>query len=250
MHHITGWFQDVDQAAAAGEINAIADETLFTSGKDIRVPEEITRLLAVMGLTAATTFTSAQLKAPSLRSLANFDVLPFGSAATFENPPPLVWLGQNPIQLIPQESLSFETNTDHASAIEIYAFVILGDAAPQAVNGEIFSIRATAAITLADGVWTNGALTFTQDLPFGTYQVVGMRAQGTGLVAARLVFPGGRWRPGVPGIVLPESVDFPFFRHGRAGVFGQFDSNTPPSLDAVGASGTAQTVILDLIKTG
>lgn len=250
MFHLAGWFQDVDQAAAAGEINAIADDRVFTSGKDVRVPQELTALLAVFGLTAATTFTSAQLKAPSLRSLANFDILPFGRAATFENPQPIVYLGENPINLIPNESLSFETNTDHAAAIEIYGFVLLGDTAPQPVNGEIFSVRCTAAITLADGAWTNGALTFTQDLPFGTYQVVGMHAFGTGLVAARINFPGGRWCPGVPGVDTVSDVDFPFFRHGRGGVFGTFDSNTPPTLEAVGAGGTAQVVILDLIKTG
>ena len=250
MLHMTGWFEDVDQAAAAADIAAMPDETLFTTGDIIRVPPEIPFLLGVMGLSAATTFTRAQLQSPSLRTLANFDLLPFGRAATFENPQPLAWLGANPIRLIGDESLTFNTNTDHAAAIEIYGLIMLADSAPAVVNGEIFSVRATAAITLADGVWTNGALTFTQDLPFGTYDVVGLRIEAAGAVAGRLVFPGGRWRPGVPAVNVPSDVDFSFFRHGRMGVLGSFNSNSPPSIDIVGVTATAETVLLDLIKTG
>tara|TARA_Y100000310_G_scaffold181737_1_gene181740 strand:+ start:633 stop:1385 length:753 start_codon:yes stop_codon:yes gene_type:complete len=250
MLHMTGWFQDVDQGASAADIDAMPDETLFTSGDIIRVPTEIPFLVGVMGLTAATTFTSAQLQSPSLRTLANFDVLPFGRAATFENPQPLNWLGANPVRLIGDESLTFNTNTDHGSAIEIYAFVMLADAVPSPVNGEIFSVRATAGITLADGAWTNGALTFTQDLPFGTYDVVGLRIESTNAVAGRLVFPGGRWRPGVPAVNANSDIDFPFFRHGRMGTLGTFNSNSPPSVDIVGVTDTSETVILDLIKTG
>jgi len=146
--------------------------------------------------------------------------------------------------------MTFNTNTDHAAAIEIYGFAWLADTPPSRVNGEIFSVRATAAITLADGVWTNGNLTFSQDLPFGQYDVVGMRAESANLIAARLVFPGGRWRPGVPGANAPADVDAPQFRYGASGVLGSFNSNAPPTLDAIGVTDTAETVILDLIKTG
>ncbi|MFQ6006120.1 MAG: hypothetical protein ACE5OQ_11515 [Woeseia sp.] len=250
MQHLVGWFQDVDQGAAAADIDVIPDETLFAQGDIIRVPEAMNLLQGVAMVSAATTFTSAQLQAPSLRTLTDFDILPVARTATFPNPPSLAWLGNNPMSLIPNESLTFNTNTDHAAAIEIYGFVWLADTPPAAVNGEIFSVRATAAITLVDGAWTNGDLTFTQDLPFGDYDVVGFRAESANLIAARLVFPGGRWRPGVPGANDPADVDAPQFRYGMSGVLGSFNSNSPPSVDMIGVTDTAETVILDLIKTG
>ena len=250
MLHLTGWFQDVDQGAAAADINAIPDETLFTSGDIIRVPPEVSNLVGITGLTAATTFTSAQLQSPSLRTLANKDVIPFGRAATFTAPPPINWFGNNPLKLMGDESLAFQTNTDHGSAIEIYGFAWLSDGAIAPISGEIFTVRCTAAITLADGTWTNGNLTFTQDLPFGDYAVVGMRAESANIIAARLVFPGGRWRPGVPGGNASGDNDFLPLRAGNSGVLGTFNSNSPPSVDAIGVTDSAETIFLDLIKTG
>lgn len=250
MQHLVGWFQDVDQAAAAADIDVIPDETLFAQGDIIRVPEAMNLLQALAFVSACTTFVSAQLQAPSLRSLANFDILPANRTATPANPPAIASLGNNPMSLVPGESLTYNTNTDHAAAIEIYGFLWLADAPPAPVNGEIFSVRATAAITLADGIWTNGALTFTQDLPFGNYDVVGIRVESANLIAARLVFPGGRWRPGVLGANAPADVDVPAFRYGVSGVLGSFNSNEPPTLDAIGVTDTAEDVILDLIKTG
>lgn len=250
MQHLVGWAQNVDQAAAAADLDAIQDETLFAQGDIIRVPAEMALMQGVAFLSAATTFVAAVLQAPSLRTLADFDILPAERAATFGSPPALAWLGGNPMSLTPDESLTFNTNTDDAVPVDIYGFLWLADGPPAQVSGEIFSVRATAAITLAALVWTNGDLTFTQDLPFGNYDVVGIRAESANLIAARLVFPGGRWRPGVPGANAPSDVDAPQFRYGASGVLGSFNSNSPPSIDMIGITDSSEDVILDLIKTG
>ena len=39
------------------------------------------------------------------------------------------------------------------------------------------------------------------------------------------------------------------FRLGNLGVWGEFKNTTPPSVDVLGVTDTAQVVILDLIKT-
>ena len=250
MQHLVGWYQDVDQGAAAADIDAIPDDTLFAQGDIIRVPPDMSNVMAVACVTAATTFTSAQLQSPSLRQLANFDILPAVRTATFGTLPALCYLGRNPISLVANESLTFNTNTDHGSAIEIYGLLWLTDGPVVPVSGEIFSVRATAAITLADGAWTNGNLTFTQDLPFGRYQVVGMRAESTYLKSAGLVFPRAPWSPGVPGANAPGDNDRQEFRYGNGGVLGEFDSNQPPTVDMIGVTDTSENVILDLIKVG
>ncbi len=75
-----------------------------------------------------------------------------------------------------------------------------------------------------------------------------MRVESSDGIFARLIFIDSARRPGV--IVTPDNQveagrDF---RYGRAGVFGQFDLNQPPSLEVLGGVATSQVVYLDLIR--
>lgn len=250
MQHLAGWFEDVDQAAAAADIAAMPDQSLTVSGDFVRCPVALPNLLGEFCTTIATTFTSARVESASLRIMGAQNILPVNRIATATDDPHVSWHGDNPRSLIGGEDVSFNTNSDHAAAIEIYGFVWFGDSPVQVANGEIFTVRATGAITLADGVWTNGALTFVEELPVGEYDVVGLRVESAGIVAARLVFQDSPHRPGVCGAIAPSSQDIPSARFGKGGVIGHFNSLTPPTVEAVGVTGTAQVVLLDLIKTG
>ena len=76
-----------------------------------------------------------------------------------------------------------------------------------------------------------------------------MRAYETGLMAARLVFVGGTWRPGVPGCGGIDTEDLKVFRRGRSGAFGEFEFDQPPSMDILSDRAvTAQNYALDLIQ--
>jgi len=71
------------------------------------------------------------------------------------------------------------------------------------------------------------------------------------LIAARLVFPGYSWRPGVIGRTSASQPDIEIFRYGKFGVFGEFDHNRPPTVDFFSSSAdTSETVYLDLVKVG
>jgi hypothetical protein len=250
MFQLSGFYESVDQGAAAADIAAIQDDTLYTSGDILRVPPAISNLVGTVALSAATTVTSAQVQTPSLRTLANYDVSAFINAAVFGTPPVIDWFQNNVMPLVGNESMTFNTNTDHASAIAIYGLVWLSDGNLSPVDGEIFTVRCTGAASLSAGSWVASNLTFTQDLPFGEYQVVGMRAVGTNLVAARLIFPGGSWRPGVPAVNAISDEDFHHLRNGMTGVWDTFDYNQPPTLECLGVTDSAQTIFLDLIKVG
>jgi len=250
MQHISGWFESVDQGSAAADIAAIPDEAVTVSGNFVRCPDALPNLLGAAFVSISTDFTRARVESPTLRTLANFDILPVNRIATPESNPAIAWLGPNPQPLTAGEDVSFNTNTDNVGVVAIYGAVWFGDGPVAAVNGAIFTVRCTAAITQAAGVWTNGALTFSQDLPVGTYDVVGIRVEAAGLVFARLVFVGLPFRPGVLGAITPASLDVPSARYGRGGLLGTFAQRNPPTLDVVGVTGTAQEVYLDLIKTG
>jgi len=249
MFHTGAFYQSVDPAGVLTTINAVADQSLFTSGIDLRVPAALNNLAAEAALTAATGPLQGQVQSPTLRNLANQDVLPVVAAATFSAYDQLQYHADNPIALAAAESLNFAIAATGGAAAVNYGLVWLSDGPVKPTTGKIFSIRATSSVTLAAGVWVNGALTFGSTLPAGTYQVVGMYAQGAHLVAARLLFVGGTFRPGVPANADLNHNHFAQFRNGYAGVFGSFDINQPPSVDCLGVTDTAQTFVLDLIKT-
>jgi hypothetical protein len=114
----------------------------------------------------------------------------------------------------------------------------------------MFSIRWHCATAVTAGTWSNLPLIFDDILPVGHYQVVGFRAQSVNLIAARLVFKGYAWRPGCIGAATGVAVGDDTFRHGLLGVWGEFDSVTPPNVDFLAAAADAvQSGTLDLIKT-
>ena len=250
MQHLAAFYQSVDPAGALTTINAVADQAIRTSGKDLVVPALIANLVGEAVLSAATGPAYGQVQSPSLRQLANQDVKPIIAAVVFGGNPPMQHHFASPRALKGNESLNFAVQATGGAAAVNYGLVWLSDGALQPIRGNIFSVRAAGAAALSAGVWVNTALTFDETLPAGTYQVVGMRVEGTNLVAARLSFVGEGYRPGVPAVNTVGDRDFLDMRMGRSGTFGTFDVNQPPTLDCLGVTDTAQNVILDLIKVG
>tara|TARA_S200002703_G_scaffold160053_1_gene176356 strand:+ start:648 stop:1400 length:753 start_codon:yes stop_codon:yes gene_type:complete len=250
MFHLGAYYESVDQGGVAADIAGVPDEAITVQGDALRVPKDLPNLGLGAIVTAATTLTSAELQAPSLRQLANFSIEPLNAAATPANPPALADILNNPRPLVGGEDLTMNVNSDNTGAVAIYGLAAFTDGAVQQATGEMFSIRFTTAITLAAGTWVNGNVTFSQDLPFGQYAVVGLRVRSTNLVAARLAFVGGGFRPGVLGVNAIGDVDANYARYGRAGVWGTFESTSPPTLDGLGVTDTTQSGVLDLIKVG
>lgn len=252
--HLAAFWENIDQAGADANIAAAAGEqVLFTTGDEIRVPDEVSQIVAAAA-NVALNANHAQLVSPSLRDIFNVDIVPLNSLTDGnvepQSPPAIYDLRRSPLPLEPGESLTTVSDANPAAAADQSVLVWLADGPIQPVEGvPIYSLRCTAAITAGVGSWTNGALTFTQTIPVGTYQVVGMRAQGATLVAARLVFRGGGWRPGVLGVDIESDLDWEGFRFGRFGVFGEFHSTVPPTLDVLcNDADTAQEIVLDLVK--
>ena len=147
------------------------------------------------------------------------------------------------------ENLNAELNSNPVAAQVQWCIVWLADGPIVPVTGPIFSIRATNTTALTPNVWTVGALTLPDDLPRGRYQVVGLRYSGANPVAGRLVFVGGRWRPGCLGSDGFDVPDHPMFRYGQLGVWGEFEDIEPPQMEFLATVADAsQIVTLDLIQ--
>lgn len=253
--HLAAFWENIDPAGALANVAAaLGEQVLFINGDDIRVPDDLTQVIAAAACVGQTTTVGARVSSPSLRRFVNFDISPINGGGDGDvepsSPHAIMDLRANPIQLDPGESLNAEIDSNQTDADDQSVLVWLADGPIQPVAGSpVHTVRCTAAITAVAGAWTNGQLTFGQDLPSGVYQVVGMRAQGATLIAARLVFRGGSARPGVLGCDVATDQEWPAFRRGGLGVFGEFETNTPPTLDVLANDAdTAQVVHLDLVK--
>jgi hypothetical protein len=248
MHSLVAFGQSIIQNGALTQINAVQDQHVTTQGGDIRVPTFAPFLVMQAALDNDASAARAQLTAPSLRAYVSLDIEPIVPNKVFGSPIEPYWHGDSPIPLAANESLNFFSQNAQVAAVLAYCLLWLADGPVKAVQGSIYSVRCTSAIALVAATWVNGNLVFGQALPYGQYQVVGFRARGTNLLAARLVFPGAVNRPGVPACNVIGGLDFDNARYGYMGVFGQFDSTVPPTVDCLGDTDAAQTYDLDLIK--
>jgi len=237
------------ESQAAGtlvNIAGVADPHVRVSGDDVWIPAALPMLAAYYASSAATP-TAYRIESPTLRTLTPIDVVNFDTAIEGVSDPALVYQGHSPKTIGGTEALNAKVTMSAVNYSSLLAWLCDGPLAQ--VTGEIFTVKCTNTTTLTARAWTNGALTFAQTLPAGRYQVVGMRAKSAGLIAARLVFPGYAWRPGCIGCDAYNDVERPEFRHGRMGVWGEFDHDVPPTVDFLSNSAdTSQEVWLDLIK--
>ena len=246
MHTLIAFSASIDSASPIA-VAALADQHVRVSGNDIIVPAELNALIGAFAF--GVSLTRAQLVSPSLRRIINQELAPINIAALPVSP--TAWIDQlrNPIVLDPQEALNVFAAENAVGASRVNAGIWLGDGVIEPVSGDIRTVRVTGATALVANAWTNGGLTFDQSLPAGRYQVVGARFESANLQLARLVFVGGTWRPGCIGYAAASAVEHDAFRGGNMGVWGEFEHNTPPTVDFLAnAADAAQAGELDLIK--
>ncbi|HEV8674032.1 MAG TPA: hypothetical protein VGX21_08300 [Methylomirabilota bacterium] len=252
MFTTVAFIESVDPAGTYNPLTAIPDQHVTVTGDDLRVPE-LNQIVAVAGGIETAVESFLRLVAPSLRARSPFYVEPYNTAAAAAvepgSPHRVVDLRGTPLVLVPQENLNAETNSNPVAAQIQWAILWLANGPVEPVKGPIFSVAATGATALVASTWVNVPLTLVDDLPRGRYQLVGLRARSAGMVAARLVFVGGRWRPGVLGVDAQDDQEHEMFRYGGLGVFGEFEDVDLPSVDCLAVSAdAAEDFVLDLIQ--
>jgi hypothetical protein len=252
VFHTTAFYESVDQAGAYAAMAAPNDQALSVATPRIQVPT-LNKVICVAAGLENTVAPRGRLVTPSLRTKTLFQVSPMsvaGAAAVVPTSPhAVVDLRDTPLELVTSEQMTFEALANPAAAQIQWCGVWFGDGPVAEVKGSIFTTRATGTATLAAGVWTTVPLTFDENLPRGRYQIVGMKALSATVKLARLLVPGQMWRPGVLGTVTVDIIEWPGFRYGGLGVFGEFeDVDTLQAEFLAGAGDTTQIVYLDLIQ--
>jgi hypothetical protein len=242
---LVGYAQSVNTGNVLTNFNALADPHIRVEGVNIIVPE-LNNIAWAFACGAS--ITEARISSPSILRVFEHTISPLNVGAEPLSPTPFADMSENPIPLVVSEALRARMRGSETAAEYKVMLLLLtrGPIAP--VKAPYRTIRATSSTTLTPYAWTNGSLSFDQTLPAGNYQVIGMRAQSAGLIAARLVFPGYPWRPGVIGFDSISDVEPLRFRFGNMGVFGTFRHDAPPTVDFLSSSAdTSEEVWLDLV---
>jgi len=242
-------YESTASLAVLTALTPVPDGTVAVIGNDIRVPAALPYAVgaaAVINSSAAT--LRMQLVSPSLRAIFPVDMSPITNGTFVNGVNNTMNLWFTPLPLVALEPL--DVFAQNAAAVLNRALVWFGDGPVKPTIGKIYTIRATASATLVTATWVNsGSLTFASTLPAGHYQLVGLRSWSANQCAARVFFVGYQWRPGVAATQTEGGNDPLYQRYGQLGVFGEFDNTVPPTIDFLGATDTAETMYLDLIKT-
>lgn len=260
---------------ALNNVAGLPDTHVTVIGNNVIVPSQCPKILATYAMSQATAGSltnQIQLSSPSLRATTLLDLCNWNAngavvaaAQIPDNNAPYQEFKESPIDLAPGESLQALSAVDVAAVAEnIFVLVFLTDGVlAQPFTGRIETVIADGQAAAVINTWSPTAMVFRQALRAGTYAVVGMKATGTSMVAARLIFGNQGPRPGVLATNSPvgaagvgsfaDSVDQfdGLFRYGRLGVFGTFSHTNPPVAEiicSVADAAAVQHFALDLIK--
>ena len=252
MKHTAAWWENVDPAGAYNLLNAVADTQITWALTNIQIPS-LNQIVLLAGGADNTAAPIMRLVAPSLRTRSLFQIAPLNAQAAAaiepDTPPKILDLRTTPLVMVPGENAQVELNSNPVAAQSQWLIAWFADGPVAPVGGSIFTVRAVGATALVAGAWTNCPLVFDENLPRGRYQIVGMKAISATGIAARLVVPDSRWRPGVLACDVVEDEDWPGFRYGAFGAFGEFEDTDALTADFLAnAADAAEIVYLDLIQ--
>lgn len=231
-------------------IAAVADQAMPFGGSNGFLPQRRYKVKGafVRGLHV----TAARLNSPFLRRFILPEIAPIEVSATVPDNPGFYYpMDYGPV-LNAGEAFNLECSADGTGGTRVQGVLFLDDADTPASIGQAFLLPYDVTVTTVAGVWTVATGTPRQNLPTGTYEVVGMWVTGTESTCVRLVFTGvGGARPGcIPTAAAGNTMAPQIFRYGGMGSFGRFTQINQPQFEFLGFAGASETpvVYLELVK--
>jgi hypothetical protein len=248
--HMAAFYATQTASANLATLAAANDGILTLLGNGVVVPDNAD-LIGAYGAGAGGFLTAMQINNPDFRYVGLPSMPYLNGTLAVPAVPNFNLMNDQPLRISRVNTTLVQTsNSDAAGSIQT-ASLHLRFQKRAANPGVRYTLRATAAITGVTGSWVNGVLTFDTTLPAGVYEIQGMDAVGTNLLYARLVMQGASYRPGCVARASANNYPIHCFRNGKLGAWGSFASINTPTMDIfVSGACTAQTVWLDLVRTG
>lgn len=249
FYHLAAFFGSVAATTNNAAIAGVPDSILTRNAAGEFILPQPCQILGMAG--GGVNCSRQRINTPSLRYVGLPSLGPINNALTINSPPNVSDYGLNAPTVPKADGLSVESSNSAGAPENHFSLMWLSPAIRLPQPGPRYRLRGTGAITNSAGTWQNGTLTLDQTLPAGTYMVCGMDVIGTNLLAGRLIFANGGWRPGVLARNAVGSVPSQVFAETRFGALGIFDSVNTPNLETISSgANTSQEVYLDVVRIG
>lgn len=244
MHTLSLFTGSAAIAANNAVLPAIADSIVKVSNNRI-VPDTDRQLLA--GVAGGLGMSQIFLDSPTLLQNGRPSLYPIKNSAFPGTLLPVVNFGDRGQTLPGREEVAVLTTNTNAGAQQHTAALWHARRFIPAPPGVVKTIQLTTTGALGNLVWSSPlALALTAGLKRGRYKVIGMAAEGANLAFARLILPQQNERPGCVCSVDSTTFQFPNFRNGAMGLYGEFDNDNLPYLEAFGIGVLSGTIIVNL----
>jgi hypothetical protein len=245
-YHLVAWRESIADITA-DDITPVVDPIMTVQNNHFLPQRDMPLLFASYSAAGA---TRARLISPTLRQITTPWIRPTAVAIVQGVEAHVADYRANPLRLKGLEELQLEAfQTSGGAAVVVATAGLLFSPMLGMPQGDIYTMRGTATQTLVAGAWTQGAITWQDTLPAGTYACVGLQYNGTTAIAARLIFEEQVERPGCIGAGLVTSQQHPMFSKGGLGVWGRFNANRMPNVEFLAnAADTAEEIYLDFIR--
>jgi hypothetical protein len=235
-----------DLSAGSVDMTAVPDNWVPIQNGHYLPPQD---LFLFGAFSFGDTLTAVQLVTPKSRMIVPPFMYPLVGALA---PPDRLHVydrRSNPFRLSSVEEIQLLGTA--GSAEDDIIVLLVGDRIDPIPAGDIYALHGTSSDSAVDGVWTQVAVTWDQNLPAGTYAVVGSQHVATNCVAHRFNFPGQIMRPGFSSLVSLADISEPSYYYGGWGVLGKFVTYAFPLLEVL-CAGTdgSHDFVMNLIKVG
>lgn len=244
--HVAAYRGSVGAGLSNVDIAAVQDGQLTISNSHFVLPKNA-QLMWAFGL--GTNLSRLRLNTPKMRYVGLPSLVPINSGTTVPSPMNLANLTEEMVLLDTIDEIAVEASSADAGAQTMTAIVAFSFGVKSAPAMPTFRVRGTTAITQVAGSWVNGTVTLDQTIPRGTYAIVGYDCVSANGLAARMVFSGYGFRPGVICRNSATSLKHMLFDSQAMGVFGTFDSINFPTIDILAnGAGSSQEHFFDLVR--
>ena len=249
MHHTVAWSANASNTAEV-DLTPVADPVIPVTAANHFLPQRDQPILYIGA--ASPNLQRARITTPTLALVTTPFVQPINQAATFGIPQRFADYSAQPLMLRALEEISLlVTQTGGAAEFVTGVAGLLYQFIPPP-QGTVWTLRATSVTAAVARVWTQLTLTFQNQLPSGSFAVVGLTHQSTNAMASRLIFENQVPRPGSLSIQSLTNFNDRLFDGSSPetlGVWGQFHNYIMPLCEVLcNAADAAHEVYLDIMR--
>lgn len=203
------------------------------------------------GWFGGTLLTALRLVTPRSRMVVPPVLYPINTTTLPPDRPHIYDRRSNPFLLNAVEEISMQANVGGSAAALTTAIMLCGTSLDPIPAGDIYGLHGTSTTTATALGWSAITVTWDQNLPSGTYVMVGSQVESTNAIAHRWFFKDQVMQPGFLSLSAMGNMTDPSFYYGGWGKLGSFNTYTYPTLYTLcNGADTAHDVVAYLIKVG